>query len=242
MDGTMKDTTTPAVMLAVAVLLALANAATNAAQAQRPTGRRTAPAAERQRISDDVRMRGFSLGAYTVAAPGLTVTGNDFDGSIQTSLGPGVGLMVGYGFNRIWSAYTSFDVAKQGTSAGDYDGSFGLVHFEVGARANLPYGSPTNVPYVSASFGRRAIGARVTDEEHTTPYDASFSGGMLGLGAGIQHVLSPSLTLDGGMELGFGTFNHYDWDGESGTADMNGNTTVRLKFGVMWRPAARRSS
>ena len=93
-----------------------------------------------------------------------------------------------------------------------------------------------------AAVRRRAIGARVTDEEHTTPYDASFSGAMLGLGGGIQHVLSPSLTLDGGMELGFGRFSHYDWDGESGTADMNGNTTVRLKFGVMWRPAARRSS
>ena len=238
MDGTMKDTTIRAVMLAAVVLLAFATAA----QAQQSTGRRAALAAERTRISDDARMRGFSLGAYTVAAPGLTVTGNDFDGSIKTSLGPGIGLMLGYGFNRIWSAYTSLDVAKQGTSAGDYDGSFGLVHFEVGARANLPYGSPTNRPYVSASFGRRAIGARVTDDEHPEPYDASFSGAMLGLGGGIQHVLSPSLTLDGGMELGFGRFNHYDWDGESGTADMNGNTTVRLKFGVMWRPAARRSS
>ena len=240
MDGTMKDTTTRAVMLAAVVVLSFATAAQ--AQPQRAAARRAALAAEQKRMSDDARMRGFSLGAYTVAAPGITVSGNDFDGSITTSLGPGVGLMVGYGFNRIWSAFTSLDVAKQGTSAGDYDGSFGLVHFEVGARANLPYGSLTNLPYVSASYGRRAIGARVTDDEHPTPYDASFSGGMLGLGGGIQHVLSPSVTLDGGMELGFGRFNHYDWDGESGTADMNGNTTVRLKFGVMWRPATRRTS
>ena len=154
MDGTMKDTTTRAVMLAAVVLLSFASAA----QAQRSTGRRAALAAERKRISDDARMRGFSLGAYTVAAPGLTVSGNDFDGSIKTSLGPGIGLMVGYGFNRIWSAFTSLDVAKQGTSAGDYDGSFGLVHFEVGARANLPYGSPTNLPYSSGLVAAGSTG------------------------------------------------------------------------------------
>jgi hypothetical protein len=213
-----------------------------AAQAQRSTVRRPAPAAERKRISDDARMRGFSLGAYTVAAPGLTVTGNDLDGSVKTSFGPGAGIMLGYGFNRIWSAFASLDVAKQSASAGDYDGSFGLVHFEVGARANLAYGSPTNLPYVSASYGRRALGARVTDEFDGTTYDASLSGGMLGLGGGIQHALSPALTLDGGMELGFGRFSHFDWDGESGTADMNGSTSVRFKFGVVWRPTTRRPS
>ena len=101
MDGTMNDTTTRAVMLAVAVVLTFANAATSAAHAQRPTTRRTATSAERKRTSDDARMRGFSLGAYTVAAPGLTVTGNDLDGSVKTSFGPGAGIMSRFGNPRV---------------------------------------------------------------------------------------------------------------------------------------------
>src|SRR4051794_35641162 len=69
MDGTMKDTTTRAVMLAAVVLLPFAAAAQAQAQPQRSTGRRAALAAEQKRMSDDARMRGSSLGAYTVAAP-----------------------------------------------------------------------------------------------------------------------------------------------------------------------------
>jgi len=238
----MKDKTIRLATFAVGALLAFLTAPT-AAQAQRPaggTGRRpvtASVAAERSRKSDNERMKGFSLGAYMIAAPGLSVTGNDMDGSLKTSFGPGAGVLVGYGFNRTWSGFASFDLAKQSATAGDYGGSFGLVHFEVGARANLPFGTPTNLPYVSASYGRRALGARVHDEFEGTNYNVSLTGGVFGLGGGIQHTLSPTLTLDGGMELGFGRFSDYEWDGDSGTADLNGSTSVRLKFGVTWRPS-----
>lgn len=235
-----RGTTSRVIRAGVVVLAALTLTAT--AQAQRATGRRSSTAAARARAQADDRMKGFVLGVHTIAAPGLSVTGDGVDGSIQTNLGPGAGVMLGYGFNRTWSAFASLDLAKQDATGGDYHGSFGLAHFEVGARANLPYGSETNVPYVSASLGRRALGARVTDDFDGESYDLTLSGGMFALGGGIQHVLSPSLLIDGGVTLGFGRFGHFDDGDESGPLETNGNTTVRLRFGLTWRPSGRRSS
>lgn len=211
------------------------------ADAQRPTGRRAALTEDGKRTPLDERMTGLMLGAYTLAAPGVSMTGEDVDGTFSTSFGPGAGLMVGYGFNRTFAAYASLDVAKQGSGSSDYRGSFGLAHFEVGGRVNLPLGDAVTVPYVSASVGRRALGARITDEDGDE-YDVTYSGGMFALGGGIQRVISPTLLLDGGVALGFGRFGHWDSDGDQGSLDVNGSTSIRLRFGVTWRPAGRRTT
>jgi hypothetical protein len=188
----------------------------------------------------DGRRTGFVLGVYTMAAPGLTLSGADIDdGPFKTNFGPGGGVMIGYGFNRTFSGYASVDVAKQSASDPDIGGSFGLRHIELGARANLPYGSRTTVPYLTASYGRRSLGARVTDDFEGTEYDMRLSGGMFGVGGGVEHVISPTLAVDGGLSLGFGSFSHADIDGASGPFAVNGTTSVRLKIGMTWRPAPR---
>ena len=71
---------------------------------------------------------------------------------------------------------------------------------------------------------------------------SKLTGGMFGVGGGIQHVLSSTVALDGGLELGFGRFAHLYDDGDQGPINVNGSTTIRLRFGVMWRPSTRRSS
>ncbi len=186
----------------------------------------------------DVRRTGFVLGVYTIGAPGLTLSGADIDdGPFKTNFGPGGGVMIGYGFNRTFSGYASVDVAKQ--SANEIQGSFGLRHIELGARANLPYGSATTVPYLTASYGRRSLGARVTDDWEGTEYDMRLSGGMFGIGGGVEHAISPTLAVDGGLSLGFGSFSHADIDGESGPFAVNGTTSMRLRIGMTWRPAPR---
>jgi hypothetical protein len=188
----------------------------------------------------DGRRTGFVLGVYTMAAPGLSLSGADIDdGPFRTNFGPGGGVMIGYGFNRTFSGYASVDVAKQSASDPDIGGSFGLRHIELGARANLPYGSRTTVPYLTASYGRRSLGARVTDYFEGTEYDMRLSGGMFGVGGGVEHVISPTLAVDGGLSLGFGSFSHADIDGASGPFAVNGTTSVRLKIGMTWRPAPR---
>jgi hypothetical protein len=182
------------------------------------------------------------LGVYTLGAPGLTLSGADIDdGPFKTNFGPGAGVMVGYGFNRTFSGYASVDVAKQNANDPDIGGSFGLRHIELGARANLPYGSAVTVPYLTASYGRRSLGAHVTDDFEDAEYDMRLSGGMFGIGGGVEHVISPTLAVDGGLSLGFGSFSHADIDGESGPFAVNGTTSVRLRIGMTWRPAPRRS-
>jgi hypothetical protein len=239
MHCTIHRTATRVATIVVATMLAMSAVA----QAQRATGRQPAskPAAKTTNrvTSADDGAKGFVLGVYTIGAPGVTVGGQDLEGAIATSFGVGAGVMVGYDFNKRFSAYASGDLAKQDAN-GTFSGSFGLRHLEIGGRANIPYGSETTVPYVSASIGRRAMGARVVDHTDDSEYDLTVSGGMVGIGGGVQHAFSPTLSMDSGLELGFGRFGHYNSDGEQGSLDVNGSTSIRLRVGVIWRPAARR--
>jgi hypothetical protein len=218
-------------------------ALSTAAQAQqRTTGRRPTAKPAPKPVLVDNRAPGVMLSVYTVGAQGVTVSGADMDGSLTTGFGPGAGVMVGYGFNKTFSGYASVDVAKQNAS-GAITGSFGLRHMEIGGRANLPYGNELTVPYLTASFGQRAMGARVIDhtDEDETSFDLRLTGGMFGIGGGVQHAFSPTLAFDGGLEIGFGRFDHYQWDVDTGTHSVNGSTSIRLRAGVTWRPARRTS-
>jgi len=226
------------IAMRVATVTAMFALAT-AAEAQHSSTHKAATTANSKPIVPDGRRTGLVLGVYTIAAPGVTLTGDDVDGTFQTNFGPGAGVMVGYGFNRTFSGFASVDVAKQGMS-GDMGGNFGLRHIELGARANLPYGSATTVPYLTASYGQRALGARVTDDFEGTEYDMRLTGGMFGVGGGLEHVLSPTLAVDGGLAVAFGRFNHSDIAGESSSLAVNGTTSVRLRIGMTWRPAPRR--
>ena len=129
----------------VAMVMAMFALAT-AAEAQHSSTHKPTTKASSQPMAPDGRRTGFVIGVYTMAAPGVTLTGDDVDGTFKTNLGPGGGVMVGYGFNRTFSGFASVDVAKQGITDSDLGGNFGLRHIELGARANLPYGSATTVP------------------------------------------------------------------------------------------------
>lgn len=203
---------------------------------------RSAAAVDQKQVRADDGRTGFNLGVYTLGAMGLSVDG-EF-ATMKTSFGPGAGVSVGYGFNRTFSAYASIDVAKQNADLEGASGSFGLRHLQLGARANLPYGSEKNVPYVSLSYGRRTLGARVSEEweDEVVEADVKLNGNVFGIGGGIQHVMSPSLTIDGGAEIGFGRFSRAELDGISGPIDTNGSTGIRLKIGMTWRPAGRRTT
>src|SRR4051812_34341125 len=221
-----------------AMVMAMFALATSA-EAQHSSTHKPTTKASSKPIVPDGRRTGLVLGVYTIAAPGVTLTGDDVDGTFKTNFGPGAGVMVGYGFNRTFSGFASVDLAKQGMS-GDIGGNFGLRHIELGARANLPYGSVTTVPYLTASYGQRALGARVTDDFEGTEYDMRLTGGMFGVGGGLEHVLSPTLAVDGGLAVAFGRFNHSDIAGESSSLAVNGTTSIRLRIGMTWRPAPRR--
>lgn len=216
---------------AIAALAVIASVLTAEAEAQREGSRRPSAAAQVGR-----RNTGLMVGVHTLAAMGVEINGEEVRDDFHTELGGGIGAMIGYGFTPALSAYASIDVAKQGSGMDDLQGNFGLMHFEVGARANLPVGTPRTTPYITASAGARALGARVTDFINDEEYDASFSGSMFAIGAGVEHSLTPTTSLDGGVQLGFGSFGKLAIDGDEDSIEVEGSRTVRLRLGVLWRP------
>jgi hypothetical protein len=183
------------------------------------------------------RTNKWVFGAHTIATPGVSITGPDFEEwPFSTTMGGGLGIMAGYELNRTVTAFASLDVAKQNSGVSWMQGSFGLVHAELGVRAQLSQTNAQSKPYLMAAIGKRAIGARITDFDEDEVYDLSFSGTMLSFGGGLQYLLSPKLSLDGGVELGLGTFDHYDSDGDIGSLSANASTSIRVRAGVVWRP------
>ena len=193
------------------------------------------PAAKAPATKD--RTNKWVFGAHTIATPGVSITGPDFEEwPFSTTMGGGLGIMAGYELNRAVTAFASLDVAKQNSGVSWMQGSFGLVHAELGVRANLSQTNAQSKPYLMAAIGRRAIGARITDFDEDEVYDVAFSGTMLSFGGGLQYLLSPKVALDGGVELGLGTFDHYDIDGDIGSVSANASTSIRVRAGVVWRP------
>ena len=180
---------------------------------------------------------GLTLGVYSLAAAGVSIAGPDIDGTFKTKLGEGGGIVAGWGLGRTLSAYASLDVAKQATAAHTHpNGTFGLAHFEIGARANLPVSSARTVPYVTASVGNRALAAKVYNDNVGENVDFSMSGQVYVVGGGIQHFLSPHTSLDAGAEYAMGTFNHFSDNTGKYDMQLNNSSSLRLRVGVNWRP------
>src|SRR5678816_4468597 len=108
--------------------------------------------------------------------------------------------------------------------------------FEVGARANIPVGASSTVPYLTASVGRRAMAARTTNEDGEQ-FDSAITGPMIGLGGGIEHFFSRSMALDAGIGVGYGKFNNVKFGEEEYDPKANATTSIRLRLGVNWWPA-----
>ena len=185
------------------------------------------------------RPSGFMLNVHSVGVPGLAIGGGEDqgqNGTFNTSFGAGAGVTLGWGFNGIFSAFTTVDLAKQNTAPTDVpQGSWGLAHMEVGARANLPLGTMATIPYVTASFGGRSLAAQATfdDGEKT---DVSLSGHYFGLGAGIEHAFSRTMAVDAGVDVGFGKFSQVKVGGDETTDDVDPTRSIRMRLGVTWRP------
>src|SRR5262249_18040432 len=83
--------------------------------AQRSTQRVTTTSGTVKHVATDQRPTGFMLGVRTVALAGLSMPMENADGPYQTKFGAGAGVMLGYGFNQTFSAYSSLDLVKQNT-------------------------------------------------------------------------------------------------------------------------------
>ena len=195
-----------------------------------------AATAEAQTPAVSGNTTGFMLNAHVLAAPGITLKGENGGSQDVSGFGGGVGLQVGYGFTPMFMAFANMDLAKQGSEFNGLDGSFGLTHFEVGLRSNFHMQS-RYIPYATVAFGARAIGAEVESQGQTA--DVSISGSAFSVGAGLQRFWSRKLALDLGVQLGFGKFDTQKIDDNETDLEVKNTMTTRLKLGVNWYPGAK---
>jgi hypothetical protein len=59
---------------------------------------------------------------------------------------------------------------------------------------------------------------------------------MLAIGGGVQHLISPATALEGGLEIGVGSFGTLDVDGDRESIQVSSSNSVRLRVGMVWRP------
>jgi hypothetical protein len=183
------------------------------------------------------RNEGLMLGAHTLVAAGVTISGPGMRGEIRTETGEGVGLQIGYGFSPRLMVYGNADLAKQGTNFGAFDGDMGLLHVELGGRLTFPRPGKRLFPYVTAMVGKRGLAA--SSSGGGIDAQIQITGMEVGAGAGVLYALNPSLSLDGALLGARGKLSRVVLSGDvrgDDTVDVNGSNTIRLKLGVNWHP------
>jgi len=206
-------------LVLLALVLAL-TAGTSTVQAQHRNSSR----------QSDSAPTGLMLNVHAFAMPGFSITGADIAGSIQTSMGPGLGAQVGYAITPQFLIFAGADIARLG-AGGNTTGHWGLGMLELGGRMSFPTANGRVSPYVTASFGTRGIGAKLGNAG-----DISFDGLALSGGAGLTYMLSRSLALDGGATFSLGKLGNYEDPLQKLDLNVGNTVTTRVRFGLNWYP------
>ena len=150
--------------------------------------------------------RGLSLGVHV---QGTSLTVEDAD---ESSGGAGLGLRLGYGFNRIVTGFIHVDGAQiDVASGGTITGTWNLGHAEVGARFHFANSNRRLVPYLEGSAGARVVSvsdATVSGSSDTE--NISFNGGAVTFGAGLSTHLTKRAAFDVSLKWTGGTFSEVD--------------------------------
>lgn len=174
--------------------------------------------------------RGWSFGAH-LQATSLTVEGG------EASSGGGVGLRVGYGFNRIVTGFLHVDGSEIDILSGSaVSGAWNLAHAEVGARFHFANSLRRWVPYLETSIGGRSVSiddATVDDEDAGK---VSFNGAAFTVGGGLSTFLTRRLALDASLKWTGGEFTEVDV-GSVSRRDLDIDAaSFRFGVGFVWWP------
>jgi hypothetical protein len=174
--------------------------------------------------------RGLNLGLHLQGAS-LEVEGGGKDG------GGGLGFRVGYGFNRIVSAYFELDgVSVDSENAEVFQGTWSLGHADLGVRFHFANALRAWVPYLELAAGARFASVSDVEAGGERFEDVSFSGGSFSFGGGIDVYFSQTLALDVGLKVSGGEFTEVDLGPVSlNNLDIDA-TSTRFKVGVVWWP------
>jgi opacity protein-like surface antigen len=168
---------------------------------------------------------GITLGVYL---NGSSVKAEDQN---ESESGGGLSVRLGYGFSENLQLYAA------GTGANieyaDADDTYGMGHFDLGARYMFGSGLNSARPYLNAAFSGRAASFDFGTET------ADLRGTGFTVGGGLEYFVNPSLAFEGGLDLTFGEFS----EGRVGSgswqdlgAESFRATSGRFNLGLAWHP------
>lgn len=165
---------------------------------------------------------GLVLGAHL---NGTALDGDDFD---EMESGGGLGLRLGYGFNRMFTLYLQADGASM--DAPDMDDAYTFGQGDLGLR--LHFGDPTRsaIFYLDGAFTAWLARYDILGS------DMDVTGAGFTLGGGLEYFFSPAFALDAGLKFTVGNFDEVSYEGDSESVDLDANST-RFNVGVSWYPA-----
>lgn len=190
----------------------------------------TVAASSSEVIAQASTTRGLSLGAQLLGTS-LTVE----DGGANE--GGGLGLRVGYGFNRIVTGFVSIDgSAVDITSGSTILGEWAMAHAEVGARFHFANSLRRWVPYLEVAAGARSVGVDEAEVSGRQAGKLTFSGGAFTLGGGLSAYLTRKVALDASLRFTGGQFSKVDVGAVSlNNLDIDASS-FRFGVGLVWWP------
>ena len=170
-----------------------------------------------------------------LALNGSAIQGDDLTDGAES--GGGLGMQLGYAFTPKFALFVDGAAASMSPEAGD---SYGLGHFDIGARWQFSNPSRALAPFVDVALtGRAAVQEDVTlydDFGNSETGDLSVSGAGFSFGGGLNYHVTPRFALTTGLrwtvgELSQVKFNNVSVDGLELDA-----TTTRFNLGFVWYP------
>ncbi len=149
----------------------------------------------------------------------------------SSNSGGGAGVMIGYGVSRKVLIFVQLDGSEIDIDgADDLQGSYGLVHGDLGVRYSFANPDGAFVPYLTGAFTGLWAGAEVLGA------DVTLQGGGVRLGGGFGYYFIRQLALDVGLSFNFGSFNTFKIENTSFDLDNPKANSTRLEVGLSWYP------
>ena len=173
--------------------------------------------------------RGWNIGAHLQGAS-LTVEDDDPSG------GGGLGVRVGYGFNRNFTGYIEADGITFDIENPELEGEWRMGHVDLGVRYNFANSLRRWIPFLEGAIGGRAVTVEDATSDGEDIGKVTFSGGALSLGGGVSVFTSEKFAIETLVKFTGGTFEQIDV-GNVSVRDLDVDaSSFRFKVGVSWWP------